>query len=104
MSKLPALTKSNFEQEVTQSVGTVIIAFSAPWCGPCKVLAPVLEKLAEEAEGKYKVFAVDVDEEDELVKQFGVRSVPMVVVFKAGKVTKTNLGIITKDNLLKMLE
>lgn len=104
MSKLPALTKDNFDQEVTSNDGTVMVEFGADWCGPCKALAPLLEKLADEAEGKYKVFAVDVDEESELVQKFGVRSVPSVFVFKAGKVVKTNLGLTTKANLLKMLE
>ncbi len=104
MSKLPALTKDNFDKEVDSNEGTVMVEFGADWCGPCKALAPVLEKLAEEAEGKYTVFAVDVDEETELVQKFGIRSVPAVYVFKAGKVMKTHLGLTTKANLLKMLE
>lgn len=104
MSKLPSLTGATFDTEVNQDSGTVMVKFGAEWCRPCKVLSPVLESLAEDADGKFKVFDVDIDEEVELTQKFGIRSVPTVLVFKAGKVVQTNLGTATKAKLLSLLD
>lgn len=104
MSKLNNLTKDLFDKEVTQNTGIVIVEFGAEWCGPCKALAPVLEQLSAEAGEAFKVFTVDVDDEVELTKQFGIRSVPAVLIFKNGKEVKRNVGTVSKANLLKMLE
>lgn len=103
-SKLTSLTKDTFDAEVLHSDTPVFVDLGASWCGPCKSLAPIMEKLSEEADGKFKVFAVDVDEELELTKRFGVRSVPTILLFKNGKVYKQHVGLTNKENLLKMLE
>lgn len=104
MSKLPSLTSANFDAEINQDSGTVMVKFGADWCGPCKVIAPILEKIAEEAEGKFKVLDVDIDEEVELAQKFGIRSVPTILVFKEGKVVKSNLGTATKAKILSLLD
>lgn len=104
MSKLTNLTKDNFDQEVSETSGTVVVEFGDDWCGPCKAMAPVLEQFQASADGQYKVFAVDIDDEVELTQKYGVRSVPTVIVFKAGKVSKSGVGAMSRAALTKLLE
>lgn len=98
------LTKENFAQEVLNSDKPVVVDFWAPWCGPCRMMAPVLEEFAQENEGKYKVAKVNVDEQPELASQYEIMSIPSLLVFKNGKVTASNTGFIPKDILLKFVE
>ena len=98
------LTKDNFEQEVLKCDKTVLVDFWAPWCAPCRMLSPVVEQIAGEYEGKAKVGKVNVDEEQELAAAFGVSSIPMVVVVKAGKVQAASVGFQPKAQLAAMLE
>ena len=98
------LTRTNFEEEVIKSDIPVMIDFWATWCGPCKMLAPVLAEFAEENEGKVKVCKVNVDEEGELAMRFGIMSIPTVIVFKDGKETAKNIGYCTKDALEALLD
>ncbi len=97
------LTKENFEAEVLRSDIPVLVDFWAPWCGPCRMLAPTVEQLAEEYEGKAKVCKVNVDDEGDLAAQFGIASIPTVLVFKNGEVTDTSVGVKTKAQLAAML-
>lgn len=86
------LTVDNFKTEVLESDMPVLVDFWAPWCGPCKMLGPVISELAEEYEGKVKVGKVNVDEEDELAAQYGIQSIPTVLLFKGGEVVEQSLG------------
>ncbi len=101
--KVPELTDTNFDTEVLKSAEPVLVDFTATWCGPCKALAPVVEKLAEEAGGKYKVFKLDIDEAPGITKRYGVRGVPTVLVFKGGEKIDQHVGVTNRETLLKML-
>ena len=98
------ITMDNFEQEVLNSDVPVMIDFWATWCMPCKMLAPVIEELAEEANGAYKVGKIDVDRSPSLVAQFGVMSIPTVIVFKNGKAAEKSVGVVPKNQLEAMLK
>lgn len=102
MSEL-VITKENFEKEVVHSELPVMIDFWASWCGPCKMLAPVVAELAKELDGKAKVGKVNVDEQPELAAAFQISSIPTVVVVKNGKMTQSSVGVRPKQQLLEML-
>ena len=89
---LQQFKESNFAADVEQSGAPVLVDFWAPWCGPCKALAPVLEQLADKVAGKVKVGKVNVDEEQGLAGRFGVRSIPTLLLFKDGKVVDQAVG------------
>lgn len=97
------ITSANFEQEVIKSDIPVIIDFWATWCGPCRMLGPVIEQLAEEYEGKIKVGKCNVDEEGDLAMQFGVQSIPYVVLIEKGELKASALGFMPKDRLKAQL-
>lgn len=98
------ITMDNFEQEVLNSDVPVMIDFWATWCMPCKMLAPVIEELAEEANGAYKVGKIDVDRSPSLAAQFGVMSIPTVIVFINGKAAEKSVGVVPKNQLEAMLK
>jgi thioredoxin 1 len=97
------LNDANFDNEVNTSDKPVLVDFGATWCGPCKILAPIVEKLADEYAGKYKVCKVDIDEAPSVAAKFGIRGVPTVLVFKNGQKTGQHVGVTNKETLLKML-
>jgi thioredoxin 1 len=101
--KLIEITDSNFQQEVLNSDKPVLLDFWAVWCGPCKNIAPVVEEIAREYEGKLKVGKVDVDTNPEVSMKFGVRSIPTLMVFKGGMVVEQVIGAVHKRNLLDRL-
>ena len=97
------ITVSNFESEVLRSDQPVLVDFYADWCGPCRMLAPVLEEIAREYEGGVKVGKVNVDEQMELAQKFGVSSIPLLVVFKDGQPVAKSLGYHPKEEIVNLL-
>lgn len=98
------ITRENFENEVMKSNIPVLIDFWAPWCGPCRMMGPIIEQLAEEYEGKAKVGKVNVDEEGELSQAFGVMSIPTIVLVNDGKVVRQAVGARPKAEVEAMLQ
>lgn len=98
------ITRENFENEVMKSNIPVLIDFWAPWCGPCRMMGPIIEQLADEYEGKAKVGKVNVDEESELSQAFGVMSIPTIVLVKDGKIVKQVVGARPKAEVKAMLQ
>ena len=97
------ITKENFDELVIRSAKPVLLDFWAPWCGPCRMVAPVVEEIAAERED-FLVGKVNVDEEMELAMQFGVASIPTLVVMKGGKAAAKAVGYRPKSDILKLLE
>jgi thioredoxin 1 len=93
----------NFESEVLKSSTPFLLDFSAVWCGPCRALAPVVEKLADEYKGKVRVGKLDTDDSPVTASKFGVRSIPTLVVFKDGKETARHVGLANKEKLVQLL-
>lgn len=98
------LTNENFSSEVLSSDKPVLVDFWATWCGPCKMLAPVIEEIAEEYADTVKVGKVNVDDCGELAAKYGIASIPTVIVFKNGKAVQSAVGYRPKEQILSMLE
>jgi thioredoxin 1 len=96
-------TDDNFEQEVLKSNETVLIDFWAVWCGPCRIIAPIVEEIASEYEGKVKVGKLDVDENQQTSIKYGVRSIPTLLIFKDGKLKDTIIGAVPKSQIINKL-
>ena len=98
------LTKENFQTEVIDSDVPVLVDFWATWCGPCRAVAPIIDELAAEYEGKLKVGKVDVDAEQQLAGDFGVRSIPTLLIFNGGKLAEQLVGAQKKSELVDKLQ
>ncbi len=98
------ISEGNFKQEVEEQTLPVLVDFWAPWCGPCLMMAPVLEELEKEWQGKIKVGKVNVDENSGLASRYGVMSIPTLVLFKNGKALKEWIGVQDKDRFKEEVE
>jgi len=96
------LTAQNYEQEVIASDKPVLIDFWASWCGPCRMLSPVVDEISDERDD-IKVGKINVDEEPDLSKQFGIMSIPTLVVMEGGQVKNKSVGVIPKEKILEMI-
>ena len=103
-SPIVTLDDSNFEKEVTQSEQTVLVDFWAPWCGPCKMIAPLLDEVATERAGSLKVAKVNVDDNQSLSVKYNVRAIPALLFFKGGQLRDQVVGMTTRGDLLKRLD
>jgi thioredoxin 1 len=103
-SNILVLTQENFAQEVVQSATPVLVDFWAEWCGPCKMIAPVLDELADEYEGRVKIGKVNIDEQQGLAAEYGVRAIPTLLIFDKGQVADQVVGMKSKRDLKSSLD
>lgn len=101
---LVTITDNNFEEEVINSGLPVLIDFWATWCGPCRMVAPIVEEIATEYEGKVKIGKLDVDANQQTSIKYGVRSIPTLLVFKGGELKETIIGAVPKKHIVEKLE
>ena len=97
------ITQNNFKKEVLESSVPVLIDFWASWCGPCRMIAPIVEQIADEQAGALKVGKINVDEEPQLAAQFGVMSIPTLVLFKDGQLVGKSIGVKPKQAIMSMI-
>jgi thioredoxin 1 len=98
------LTKDNFEAEVLKSAVPVLVDFWAAWCGPCKMVGPVVAELAQEYSGKLKVGKLNVDEHSEVAATYGIRGIPTLIIFRNGAISEQAVGFQSKDKLKQMID
>jgi thioredoxin 1 len=98
------LTDDNFDAEVLQSANPVLVDFWAPWCGPCRQIAPLIDQLAESYEGKVKVGKINIDDNPQVTNQYGIQSIPTLMVFRGGDVSERFVGMPPKAKLEQALE
>lgn len=101
MGKYIDLTASNYEETIAEGVS--LVDFWAPWCGPCRMIAPVIEELAEEFDGKAKICKVNTDEEQDIAVKYGIRSIPTIMFFKDGEMVDQVVGAQSKDALAEKI-
>jgi len=98
------LNDGNFDQEVTQATELTLVDFWAPWCAPCRALAPIVDELAIEYKGRLKVAKLNVDEAATSASRFGIKSIPTIILFKGGKVVQSVVGVHSREHFVKLIE
>ena len=102
--KITYVTDDTFEGEVISSEGTVLVDYWADWCGPCKMIAPILDEIAEEYDGKLKVAKLNIDENPNTPPKYGIRGIPTLMLFKNGNVEATKVGAVSKSQLTAFID
>jgi thioredoxin 1 len=103
MSSAAAVTDASFEEDVLQSDVPVLVDFWAPWCGPCRMVAPIVDEIAKDYEGKIKVYKLNTDENPNVASQYGIRSIPTLMLFTEGQKRETVVGAVPKDTLSRTI-
>lgn len=98
------INDSEFEKEVLNSVTPVLVDFWAPWCGPCRMLAPVIDEISKEYEGKIKVVKLNTDENPQTAGNYQISAIPTLIFFKGGKVVKELIGVLPKEEIKKVID
>ena len=98
------VTDDSFDQEVIQAEGPVLVDYWADWCGPCKMIAPILDEIAGEYDGKLKVTKLNIDENPVTPPKFGIRGIPTLMIFKGGNVEATKVGAVSKSQLTAFID
>ena len=104
MGSVVHVTESNFEEEVVKSDVPVLVDFWAEWCGPCKMIAPILDEIAKEYGEKLKICKIDVDSNPEIAPKFGIRGIPTLIMFKDGNAESTKVGAVSKSQLVEFVD
>lgn len=104
MSNALSLTAAAFSEKIENGNGVALIDFWAAWCGPCRMLAPVIDEVAADFEGRAEIYKVNVDEEGELAAKFGIMSIPTLIIFKNGEVFDKIVGVVPKDAIAEKIE
>ena len=102
--KIVYVTDDTFEQVVIKAEGTVLVDYWADWCGPCKMIAPILDEIAEEYDGRLKVAKLNIDENPNTPPKFGIRGIPTLMLFKNGEVEATKVGAVSKSQLTAFID
>jgi thioredoxin 1 len=98
------LTEKNFKEEVLEAKGLVLVDFWAPWCGPCRVLSPIIEEIAREYKDKVKVGKLNVDDYPQIASTYGIMSIPTLLIFKDGKILNSIIGLASKNEIISQIE
>tara|TARA_B100000900_G_scaffold416199_1_gene449964 strand:+ start:7876 stop:8199 length:324 start_codon:yes stop_codon:yes gene_type:complete len=104
MSAITTLNEQNFKDTISSAAVPVLVDFWAPWCGPCKAIAPILEELSGELEGKVQITKVNVDENSTIAAEYNIRAIPTLLLFKNGSLAEQFVGMVGKDDLKAKLE
>ena len=104
MSKAIEVTSATFEAEVLKSEEVVLVDFWAPWCGPCKMLSPIIDEIADEYAGKVKIVKLNIDDSGDIATKYGVMSIPTLILFKNGDIANKTVGLQAKPALKKLID